>query len=77
MAEAIGAELADDDVVEQLDAEDFAGLADPFGKEDFILTGRWITGRVIVADYDGSCRGQDGGFKELPRGYYAGGQTPD
>ncbi len=32
IAEAVTAQFADDDVVQQLDAEDCAGLADPFGQ---------------------------------------------
>ncbi len=40
VAEAVGAELAEDDVVEQLDAENFTRLADSFGQAAVAALGR-------------------------------------
>lgn len=39
-AEAVASQFADDDVVEQLDAEDFAGLADSRGQADVVAQAR-------------------------------------
>ena len=39
--------LADDDVVEQLDTEDFASFADSFGQAGIIQAGCWITRWMI------------------------------
>ena len=54
--------VADDDVIEEIDVEDVAGL-DEFGGYFFVgAAGFGIAGWVVVDDHDGVCDGEEGAF---------------
>jgi len=50
VGEAVSAALADDNVIEQLNAQDFAGPVDSFGQGDVVLARGWLARGVIIVD---------------------------
>lgn len=65
--EAVGAEFADDDVVEEFDAEDFAGFARSVSHLGVFHAGGWVARRMIVDQDDGRGVGEDRCFIEFTR----------
>lgn len=69
-AEAVGEEaevlvVADDEVIEEVDVEDVAGL-DEFGGYFFVgAAGFGVAGWVVVDDHDGVCVGEEGAFVDF------------
>jgi hypothetical protein len=55
VGEAIVVVFSDVDVVEKLDAQDFAGLVNAFGKLDVLMAVSWIAGSMWMTDFD--CHG--------------------
>ncbi len=68
--EAVGEEavvlvVADDEVIEEVDVEDVAGL-DEFGGYFFVgAAGFGVAGWVVVDDHDGVCVGEEGAFVDF------------
>ena len=57
--------VGDDEVVEDLDAEDFAGVAEAFGELDVFAARRWVPGGMVVGEDDVGCAHEDCGAENL------------
>src|SRR6185437_112410 len=58
--------VADDDVVQELDAEDLARLFETAGDVEIVGAGSRIAGRMVVRDDDAGGGGRHGIFENLP-----------
>jgi len=69
--------VADDDVVQQVNAHDLARLHQPLGHGHVLGGGRRIAGGVVVGDDEAGGGGDDGVFVDLARVDDGGGQVAD
>jgi hypothetical protein len=47
--------ITNNDMVEYLDTHDFASFLEPSGNSYIFTTGTWITGRMLMYQYDCCC----------------------